>query len=128
MHSTYKEIDITTDVMTASAHRLVQLLLNRCLEHMQATKKHIEQNLLTEKFASISKATDILEYLRLCLNMEDAKAKTISVTLDQLYTYIEKLLLLANLHNNTEHVDEAMKLLRNIKEGWDGAGEKLENK
>ncbi|MHB1221447.1 MAG: flagellar export chaperone FliS [Gammaproteobacteria bacterium] len=128
MHSAYKEIDITTDVMTASAHRLIQLLLNRCLEHMQTTKKQIEANLLREKCASISKATDILEYLRLCLNMEDAKAKTISVTLDQLYTYIEKLLLLANLQNDTTHIDEAMKLLRNIKEGWDGAGEKLEGK
>ena len=127
MHSAYRAIDIETDVMTASAHRLVQLLFNRCLEHIQNAKRQIEENQLMEKCTSISKATDILEYLRLCLNLEDEKTRTISVTLDQLYLYIERILLMANVNNNTQYLNEALKLLANIKEGWDGAGEKLGN-
>ncbi len=128
MHLAYKEIDIQTDVMTASAHRLIQLLFNRCLEHIQNAKRQIQENQLMEKCTSISKATDILEYLRLCLNLEDEKAKSIAGTLDQLYIYIERILLMANADNNTQYLDEATKLLSNIKEGWDGAGEKLEAK
>jgi flagellar protein FliS len=118
----YSEIGIATDVMSASGHRLIQLMLDKCLQHIEIAKSHILSKDYIRKGQSISKALDIVEYLRVCLNHSDEKAKKLAEMLDALYAYLQKNLVNANIKNDIQLLDDSKKVLANIKEGWDGIG------
>lgn len=122
MNEAYNIIGVETDVMTASNHRLIQLLMDKCLQHIELSKMFIETKDVPSKSQSINKALDIIEYLRVCLNHNDERAKKLSSMLDGLYAYLQKNLLQANMNNDVSFLDEAKKILTTIKEGWDGIG------
>lgn len=122
----YNDIQVETDVMSASNYRLIQLLMEKCLQHIAAAKIHMDSNDLMQKHTAIKKSLDILDYLRICLNFKEPKAHEISSQLDALYAYLEKNLVQANIDNNVTYLDEATQLLSTIKEGWDGIAEKAE--
>lgn len=117
---TYNEIELSTDVMTASSHRLIQLLFNKCLQNMELAKIYIEKKDILKKCQSISKAMYIINYLRACLNFKDKTAYELSTLLDSIYKFIEKELLEANLRNDIDFLNRAINLLSTIKAGWDG--------
>lgn len=116
----YSEIGIESDVMSASSHRLIQLLLDKCLQHIEVSKTYIMANDISSKSQSISKALAITEYLRLCLNHTDEEVKKLSELLDSLYSYMQKNLVQANMKNDVQCLEEAKKVIREVKEGWDG--------
>lgn len=116
----YSDIGIESDVMSASSHRLIQLMLDKCMQHIELSRTHILANDIPRKCQSIAKALDITEYLRLCLNHTDEKTKQLSAMLDSLYGYLQKNLVQANMKNDVQCLDEAKKVLSQVKEGWDG--------
>ncbi|VVC77092.1 Flagellar protein FliS [Aquicella siphonis] len=118
----YAEIETTTDVMTASSHRLIQLMIDKCLQHIELAKTHLLAGDIQKKCQSIAKALDIVEYLRICLNHNDERSKDLSSLLDALYAYLQKNLVQANIKNDIHCLDEAKKILGTLKEGWDGIG------
>lgn len=119
----YSEIELSTDVLTASSHRLIQLMFEKCAQHIELSKTFILVNDIPKKCHSISKALDIIEYLRLCLNHQDEKASELSALLDSLYAYLQKNLVQANVNNDIQYLDEAKKILTELKTAWDGIGE-----
>jgi flagellar protein FliS len=119
-HKMYSEIGLSTDLMNASAHKQIQLLLDKCLSHMQTISTSIQTKEYSKKHQAVAKTLDILKYLRICLNFKDEKTNELSKLLDSLYAYIEKHVLEANLKNNIEYVTHAKGVLTTIKEGWDG--------
>ena len=123
MKSSYQEyshIEVTTEVASASSHRQIQLLLEKLLHHLEMAKVCITANQMKKKHEVISKALDIILYLRSCLNFKEEAALALSNQLDGIYQFSEKNLLLANLKNNTQFIDEIIKPLNDIKIGWDG--------
>lgn len=116
----YSELGLETDVMSASSHRLIQLMLDKCLQNIELSKNYIITNDVPKKCQAISKSLDIVEYLRICLNHQDEKAQELATLLDSLYAYLQKNLVQANLKNDIQSLDEAKKVLLQIKEGWDG--------
>lgn len=118
--SQYRDIEIDTEVMTASPHRLIQMLVDKCLQQIQLAKMFILNKDIKQKHQVIAKANAIVDYLRLCLNVEDEKAQALSMQLSTLYTFLEKNLLYATLEHNIDYLDQAYLVLSNIKEGWDG--------
>lgn len=116
----YNDVGIESDVMSASGHRLIQLMLDKCLQHIELSKMYILANDIPKKAQSLAKAQDITDYLRLCLNHEDERAKKLSGMLDALYVYLQQNLIQANIKNDVSSLDEAKKILSDIKEGWDG--------
>lgn len=125
-YTEYNDIQIETDVMSGSKHKLIQLLMEKCLQQIALAKIYMDANDLMQKHNAIKKSLDILDYLRICLNFKDPKSHQISSQLDALYAYMEKNLVQANIDNNSSYLDEATKLLSTIKEGWDGIAEKEE--
>lgn len=125
--SEYEDIELTTEVMTASNHKLIELLINKCLQEMNLAQMYIEANDNQKKLKSISKSMDIIGYLRMCLKFDDKKAHEMATLLDAIYDYLERTLLQANITNDTKFLDEAKKILSNIKEGWDGISETTAN-
>jgi flagellar protein FliS len=118
-HELYREIEASSEVLAASQHRQVQLLLEKCLQHMFNAKNAIQKNDYATKHHAISRATHILTYLRLCLNFQDPLALEISNQLDALYVFIAKSLVTASLNNDAHHIDQAVNVLIMVKEGWD---------
>lgn len=118
-HELYREIEASSEVLAASQHRQVQLLLEKCLQHMLNAKNAIQKTEYANKHYAISRATNILTYLRMCLNFQDPSALELSSQLDALYVFISKSLVTASLKNDARHIDQATDVLKMVKDGWD---------
>lgn len=119
-HQAYQEIGVTTDVMSATDYQLIQLLLDKSLQHVQIAKASVVNNNVPKKCYSIAKAMDIICYLRICLNKQDQSAQELAEMLDSLYSFSEKKLLEGNLKNDIGSLDQVINVITNIKSGWDG--------
>lgn len=124
-HQVYSDIELSTEISTASGHRLIQMLFDACLQQIRMGKVYIAEKNIQKKYASLSMAKDIVIYLRACLNFEDAEAKELCALLDSLYNFLEKNILQAALQNDVSFLDEAETVLSNIKSGWDGIAAKV---
>ena len=120
MLKSYSDIELDTEVLTASNHRLIQMLLNKCLQHIEQCKSAILSKDTLRKAQSISKSLDIIEYLRVCLNHQDPRTENLSKLLDSLYAYLQRQIAEANQRNDLQSLDLAAKILLDIKSGWDG--------
>lgn len=113
----YGKVGRQSDVAYASPHRLIQMLLEGALEKINIAKGHMERNEIAEKGNYIGWAISILEGLRISL---DAKAGgEVAANLEALYDYMQRRLVLANLHNDPGVLDEVSGLLRSVKSAWD---------
>ena len=97
----YSDIAVTTEVMSATPHRQIQMLYEKCLQHLAAAKTHVLNADTVKKSQSISKANDIVHYLRTCLNFKYEEARDLSNLLDSIYIFIEKLSLINYLGHLT---------------------------
>lgn len=113
----YQDISVQSEVFSASAHRLIQMLFEGCLQRIALAKIHIQQNQNKEKIRNITKAIDIVMALR--SNLIDLDSNPISQQLDNLYEFVEHHLTLANLKNSCEILDQAYQVIATIKSGWD---------
>lgn len=120
--SIYSDIELSTEVMSASKHRLIQLLFEKFLVHIQTAKKFMQENDILNRNNAISKANDIITYLRSCLNFDDAETKKMSEQLDSTYVIVQKCLLNAMLKNDIEYLELASTMVNNVKSGWDEIG------
>ena len=120
--SIYTDIELSTEIMSASDHRLIQLLFEKFLQHMQIAKMGIQNNERNSRNNAITKAYDIIVYLRSCLKFEDEEMKNFSEQLDSSYIMIQKCLLNATLKNDDEYLELASMMMTNIKSGWDEIG------
>ena len=115
--SHYSQVDNYTGVTEASPHRLVQMLLDGVLGKIAAVKGLMLRNDISKKGEVIGQAISIIGGLRSSLDME--AGGEIAVNLDNLYEYMERQLIKANLENDTLILDEVVVLLREIKVAWD---------
>ncbi len=110
---------VVTEVEEASPHRLIQLLFEGALQRIAVAKGLIQRREIEEKGNNISRAITIVGGLRASLDMSQGE---IAQNLDNLYEYIERRLLEANLKNDELILDEVSSLLRDIKVSWDAIG------
>ncbi|MHB1947024.1 MAG: flagellar export chaperone FliS [Gammaproteobacteria bacterium] len=118
-YKVYSEIEVNTEVMTASRHRLIQLLFNRCLEHIKAARVSIRNKEIPKKHKSVSKAMDIIHHLRACLDTGNEETKEISTLLTGIYNFFEKCLIKASLKNDLEYLEHVETVLTSMKSAWD---------
>lgn len=114
----YQNVNRQTSVVDADPHRLIQLLFDGALERINMAKVQIQMRNFEGKNRLISKAMEIVGGLRSFLDLE--RGGSIASSLNDLYQYIERRLLDANISNNIEILDEVAGLIREIKTGWDG--------
>ena len=119
-HKMYSEIELDTDVMMASNHRLVQVLFEKCLQQIEIAKFSILHNKFSNKHAAIAKAMEIINYLRASLNRDDKKTRDLASLLDSIYVFLSESLLNAKMSNDIESLTQAYQVLNNVKSGWDG--------
>ncbi|MFT5576302.1 MAG: flagellar protein FliS [Bermanella sp.] len=112
----YSNVNTQSRVADASPHQLISLLLDGALEKIALAKGHIIRSETAPKVTAISRAISIIDGLRLSLD-HTVKNELIG-NLDELYSYMARRLLHANLKSDGLVLDEVSHLLREIREAW----------
>jgi len=113
----YKKMSVQGGVDSASPHRLIQMLMEGALEKIATAKYHMEKNEISQKGENISVAISIIDGLR--VSLDKSTGGEIAQNLDDLYDYMGRVLLQANLKNDMSLLDEVSKLINEIKSAWD---------
>ncbi len=112
----YNRVGVETDVLQASPHRLVQLLLDGANDAMTQGLGAIRAGNVEAKGRALSKAVRILdEGLKAALN---PAAGNLANDLRDLYAYMSMRLTYANLHSDIAAVEECQRLMQPIREAW----------
>lgn len=120
----YAQVSVQCAVGSASPHRLVQMLMDGALARIAAARGCLERKQTAAKGQQISMAISIIGGLRASLDMHSGQE--IAQNLNNLYSYMERRLLEANLNNDTSMLDEVAGLIKQIKEAWDTIGEQVD--
>ena len=113
----YGTMDLQSRTEKASPHQLIQMLIDGAIVRIKAATGHMERKETTKKAELIGKAIAIIDGLRSSLDME--KGGNLSTNLDDLYVYMNRRLLQANIEDNAGYLAEVCSLLEEIKSAWD---------
>lgn len=117
----YAQVGVESAVLSASPHQLVVLLFDGALSALKRAIILMEQGDIPGKGQALSKAINIISNgLRAGLNHEIGG--DLSANLDDLYEYMTRRLLEANLRNDAEAIAEVEGLLFNIADAWKQIG------
>ncbi len=116
----YEQVATQTAAVCDNPHRLVTLLLEGAIDGLALAKGHAARNVFHKKGRHIHSVMAIVDGLRMNLNKE--AGGEIAQNLDQLYDYMNRRLLEANLKNDPSMMDEVIALLNEIKSGWVAIG------
>ncbi|MEO8630962.1 MAG: flagellar export chaperone FliS [Betaproteobacteria bacterium] len=117
-HRAYASMELETGVTGASPARLIVMLYEGALKSIFVAKAAMAQNDTPTKGSAISRAIAIIdEGLSPALDLK--AGGEIASNLKLLYQYICSRLLYANLKNNVSSLDEAARLLTDLKSAWE---------
>ena len=106
-------------VLTASKEKLIVLLYDAAIGELEkATNQLSDRKMIGPVGESLGKAFSIVSELKSSLNHEDGQE--IATNLDQLYIFVQNCITRANQARIEEPLTQAIKVLRDLKEGWDG--------
>ncbi len=114
--ASYRQMDAYGQVEQANGHELVRLLLETLSVRITEAKNCIGEGDIVEKITRLTKALDILDGLRMSLDIE--QGGDIASNLDDLYDYMQRQLIKANAHNDVAILDEVKGLVEEIKGAW----------
>ena len=114
--ASYQEMGAYGQVEQANGHELIRLLLETLSVRINEAKSCIQQGDISEKITRLTKALNILDGLRMSLNIEEGGE--IAANLDDLYDYMQRQLVQANAHNDIDILDEVKGLVEEIKSAW----------
>ena len=114
----YSMVGIETAVPSASPQQLILLLYEGAISAISSAQHHLRQKDIAAKGGAISKAISIIDgglKASLDLNVGGDLAKS----LFELYAYMSRRLLQANLNNDHAALDEVRQLLLQLKGAWE---------
>ena len=115
----YKEVQINT----ASPGKLILLLYQGAIKSLKKSLDLMDRKDFGGKGDAIIKAQDILMELNMVL---DHGAGEIAHSLQQIYLYAYKRLVVANLEMDRDAISEIVEILENLYEAWEEADQKTE--
>ena len=116
--SQYQKVNVTSEVLDADPHRLIQLLMEAALTRMAQAKGAIQRKDMQEKASLLGRVNEIIQTLQ--SSLDHNQGGDLAGNLDRLYDYMVRRLLEASGQNSTDMVDEVMGLMLEVKTGWDG--------
>jgi len=109
---TYQEVAVTTQ----SRGRLVVMLYDGAIKFLKLALKELDAGNMDAKGLYINKAMDIINELNTVLDME--AGGDIAINLRRLYIFMTSHLNAANIKKDPEKIDEVIKLLEELNQGW----------
>lgn len=117
----YAQVGVESAVMSASPHQLIVMLFDGTKSALIRARILLEQNDIVGKGNALSKAIDIISNgLKLGLDIE--KGGELAENLSDLYDYMVRRLLHANINNDLQAIIEVEALLDNIAGAWKQIG------
>ncbi len=113
--STYR----TMSVETASPGELVLMLYNESLRAMRDASAALDRKDIPCSSKNLLRAQDIVLELRTSLN--PSVAREMVASLDSMYEYVGGRLIEANVKKSQEPLSDAMKVMGNLRDGWQEA-------
>lgn len=113
----YQKEALKTRLASADPHQIIQMLMEGAIDSMKVAKITIEQKDYENKSKSLSKATSIIDSLR--LSLDTSVGGDMTENLAALYGYMSRRLMEASIQNDIAIVDEVIGLLSTIKSAWD---------
>jgi flagellar secretion chaperone FliS len=114
----YHRLEVETGIAAASPQRLVVMLYDGAIKAIHAARTALAANDVAVRGAAVSRAVAIIdEGLRAALDMQSGGE--IAANLAALYDYIVSRLLYANLKQDMGSLDEAARLLCELRGAWE---------
>ena len=112
----YSQIGVETGVDSANPHSLILMLYDGALQAIAQARGHMAAGRLADKGRETTRAIAIVdEGLKGCL---DPAGGELADQLANLYDYICRRLLLANLRNDPAGLDDVARLLGELRGAW----------
>lgn len=112
----YRSTLVHGGVASADPHALVQMLLDAAVDRMVAARGCIERGELGGKAKLLHSCVIIIAELRGSLDL--ARGGPLARNLRDLYEYMTRRLLVANVRSDAGCVDEVLSLLGEIRAAW----------
>ena len=119
--SVYKRVSVDSSVETANPHQLVNLLFEALNRHLGAAKLFMQAGDVAGKCKQINAAMRILEE-GLIAPLDMVNGGTLAVNLKSLYDYCVRQLMMANVKNDSALLDEIVRLIEPVANGWKQIG------
>ncbi len=104
------------DVLSATPMQLVRMLYVGAIGSIQSACDHLGDGNIRERSRQITKACSIIEELTLSLDKE--RGGQVAKDLAELYIYLHKRLIAANIEQQIEPMIEVKRLLETLLEAW----------
>jgi flagellar secretion chaperone FliS len=118
--SQYRTMGLQGVVDEASPHELVRRLLEGGMARIAAAKGQMERGEVAAKGESIGRAIGIIEGLR--TSLDRTTGADVANNLENLYDYMVRRLVVANVRNDVAVLDEVEALLGQVCDGWSAIG------
>ena len=112
----YGAVQVATGVATADSTRLILMLFDGLLDSLVSARGHIEHGNIAEKGKALSRASRIVLGLQGALDFN--QGGDLARNLDDLYGYVTRRILQANVANDVEMIDEIRSLMLEIRDAW----------
>ena len=112
----YRVNNLQADLSVADPYRVIQLLMQGCLERLAQARGAIERRDFEAKSQSISKTMAIINGLQDSLDLSYGK---VPEDLFALYDYMKVRMMDASRDMDMAAIDEVMNLMLTVKSGWD---------
>lgn len=113
----YARVGVETGVVAADPHRLVLMLFDGALVAIGQARAALAAGDVARKGGAISRAIQIIEEgLRASLDHEDGGE--IAAQLEQLYDYVSRRLLTANLRGDPAALEEVGRIVSELRDAW----------
>ncbi|MDN2662883.1 flagellar export chaperone FliS [Psychromonas sp. 14N.309.X.WAT.B.A12] len=106
------------NIEQADPHTLVSLIMQHIQGNLAGAKGAIERKEIENRNTMLTRVIGLIGELQNSLDME--KGGEISTNLYDLYAYMIRRVNQANRQNDAEPLTEVLKLITEIKSGWDG--------
>jgi len=114
----YSRVGVETGVLSASPQQLILMLYEGAITAISSAQYHLRQKEIAAKGEAISKAIAIIDGgLRASLDLSVGGG--LAKGLFELYEYMSRRLLQANLRNDHAALDEVRQLLLQLKGAWE---------
>ena len=113
----YASVGLETGVAAASPHKLIVMLFDGALTSLTIALTEMHAKNIAAKGRAISRAIRIIEE-GLRASLDKSAGGEIAGSLDSLYEFIASRLLQANLENRPEYIQEAQRLLGELRGAW----------
>ncbi|HUG22549.1 flagellar export chaperone FliS [Piscinibacter sp.] len=117
----YRRVGIETGVESASPHRLVAMLFDGAIESIAQARGAMQAGQIEAKGRAIGRAARIVDE-GLKSNLNGAAGGALASDLGELYAYVTRRLMHANLHNDAAALDECQRLLEPLRQAWASIG------